>query len=58
MPTNLSLTVSLCVINFLCCSAATVPEILSGLKNCQAVQGKTAKFEVAVDGKPAPTVIW
>ncbi|KAK2180733.1 hypothetical protein NP493_429g01145 [Ridgeia piscesae] len=38
--------------------AATMPEIVSGLRNCQAVQGKAAKFEVEVGGKPAPSVIW
>ena len=39
-------------------SAASMPEIVSGLRNCQAIQGKSAKFEVEVDGKPMPTVIW
>lgn len=43
---------------FICGTAAKLPEFVSGLRPVTAVQGRTAKFEVEVDGHPAPEITW
>lgn len=39
-------------------AAAKLPEFLKTMKPVNAVQGKTAKFEVEIVGNPTPTVTW
>ena len=38
--------------------AAKLPEIKSHIKPCTAVQGKSARFEVEIDGQPPPEISW
>ncbi|XP_071120619.1 twitchin-like isoform X18 [Mytilus edulis] len=38
--------------------AAVIPEFSSGLRKCHAQQGKSAKFECEVSGKPSPDIQW
>ena len=46
------------LLNFKFFAAVVKPEIISPLKPCQAAEGKTAKFEIEVDGNPKPEVTW
>jgi len=39
-------------------TAATVPQIIEGLKKITCAQGKAARFEAVIRGQPAPVVTW
>ena len=39
-------------------TAASLPEFASTLHKVEAVEGKTAKFEVEVRGQPTPEITW
>ncbi|KAK2158172.1 hypothetical protein LSH36_175g03003 [Paralvinella palmiformis] len=38
--------------------AACLPEFTQGLRTIQGVQGRSVKFEVEVNGQPAPEIVW
>ena len=39
-------------------TAATVPQIVEGLKKLTCAQGKAARFEAVIRGQPPPEVTW
>jgi len=39
-------------------TAATVPQIVQGLKKLTCAQGKAARFEAVIHGQPAPEITW
>lgn len=39
-------------------SAGTAPNIASGLEKVQAAEGRSARFEIEVDGQPPPEISW
>jgi len=39
-------------------TAATVPQIVQGLKKITCAQGKAARFEAVIHGQPAPEITW
>jgi len=39
-------------------TAATVPQIMQGLKKVTCSQGKAARFEAVIHGQPTPEITW
>lgn len=39
-------------------TAATVPQIMQGLKKITCSQGKAARFEAVIHGQPTPEITW